>query len=228
MALFTAKQTVAPIAQPTPAPAEYLRFGRESGVSTPIIQNAWGGFAVALLVFIAAYVVNHFTAQLEVLELIDRVWIGAALTGSTVFALMTAVRMFRDEVSFIVANWAQAHDAEAAKVASARIEELERLLSEASKAGQVSHEYAAQVSAEKMLRWVFEDKLPISRTECMKRGMTRPDWDAATLLLRNAGVMGENGKLLIEDSAEAWRLVIRRTGASNHMIRSADGQFVKV
>lgn len=223
------RSVVAPAQQPPApvAPEKFLSSEVEQGVLVPQLQNLLGGLAVTVAVEWLIYLV--WWRDVPPLDALAQMPALPGLTaGVLVWCVATVVRAFRDESGFLVAKWAERHDAARAVSDRAQLDALRAQVRELETRSLVSNRYAAQETAERILADWYEKRLPTSRAECLKRGMTRPDWDAAMKILRGAGVIGDNGQVLLADPDEAWRRVVRQQAASRSWQRTADGDFTKV
>lgn len=224
------KQTVAtPIAPVAPQIVERpaVRPEVEVGVTVPLLQNMAGGVAVMIGAVAAAWLVAPPATPDAALDLLATVLGWAAPLGFIVFAVATVFRAFRDEVHDAISLWALRHDSERARIDATRISELQKRVKELETAGLVEDRYSAETVADKILTNWYEHGLKPSRAECAKHGISRPDWEAANEILRAAGVMGDNGKILIDDGAEAWRRVLRQQDASHSWVLTKSGNFAK-
>jgi hypothetical protein len=207
----------------------------EVGVWVPAWQNLLGGFAMTLLVLTIGCWSSHPADLNGGLEVVARLLPVAAAAGVIVFCLAQLVRSFRDEVSYLVACWAERRNREVERAQALRIKMLEEEKAELAKEGQLGSRYAVYKTVELMLTWwsgglqAGEVQRKLSRRECdVALHVRRVEWEAATDVLRKAGVVGDNGQVLSADYATAWSAVIRHMQASRTFVRTADGDFAQV
>ena len=63
---------------------------------------------------------------------------------------------------------------------------------------------------------------------CVRRGMTRPTWEAGNKVLRAARVVDGKSRLLVGTEIEAWAAVMRsQDGGMGHYDVTPDGDIVK-
>jgi hypothetical protein len=213
--------TVQPSATPAqPVPEDHLAREYAAGVWIPLLQNFFGGLVgVGGLVTLGLWGVIHMDWEPAIL-------VGLSI-GAVAFCLATAIRAFRDEVRYLIAVWAQSRDRATVAALRAEIQALQQQLARFQESAGLSGRYAAQIAAEKLLRWYFSGNA-ITRAACLARGTTRPEWEMAVRLLREAGVINERTEVQISTYEAAWGAVVRRIGQTGHFVRTADGDFSKL
>lgn len=190
-----------------------------SNVVVPVLQNIGGGVGVFLLALIGALISG---AQLT---LAAKIALGVA---GVAFAVAMIVRAFRDEVRYIVATWAAAHDRQTQAALQAQLAELQAELARIHSAELLATRYDGWALAERMLREYYDAKLDITRAPCLKRGWTRKGWETAGEILRGAQVTTPKGAIDAPTFGAAWSRVVRYMAASGRYVRAADGGFAKV
>lgn len=210
--------------QPQPAPPtpeELLIHSERAGVWIPLAQNFWGGVGAATVITIGL----HYLAEWPFWPSFE----AAALTGGIIFGLATMVRMFRDEIGYVVARWGEKQDRAARQALEERNRQLEEVVKAYADKDLLSNRYTALLTIERLLGDYYDRHWDVTRAEAMRRGMTRPAWDAAMTILRNAGVVNGKGGMQFATKPEAWSAVmVNQQSGIGQYVRTADDDLVKV
>lgn len=217
---ITAPGVATPAAPPTPD--EMLVHSERAGVWIPLAQNFAGGIlGVGSVTTITLWKLFNVepAAALE----------AALFSGLVVFGLATMVRMFRDEIRFMVAAWGERQDRATRAALQAHNDELQTVVAELRNRDLLDHRYSAMLTVERLLGDRYDRGLDITRTACLGRGMTRAAWDDAMEMLRGAGVVDGQGKLKMATKPDAWSAVMRSQYAGlGTYVRAADNDLVKI
>ena len=218
-------KTVAPIAgqpaQPLPTPDDLLVHSEKAGVLIPLAQNMAGGFLG----------VGGFTGLFSfyiLRETISVATVDGLIIGAFAFSIMTAIRMFRDEVRFMLAALGERQDKAARAALSKEVDDLRRLVKQLQGKGAISDAMVALLVARKLIYQAYVQKQAIDRESCTARGMSRPTWEAGNKVLRAARVVDGRSRLLLSTEIEAWAAVMKsQDGGMGHYDVTPDGDIVK-
>jgi hypothetical protein len=212
--------TLQPVVQP-PTPDQWMAAQTfVNAVWVPFIQNAGGGLGAFILALIGLTVVmGEPLAQAAKIALV---------IAGIIFGIAMVVRSFRDEVKFLISVWADRHNAAERAQLEANIQalsdEIVRLKSEALPA----HRYETLQDAERLLLDLFKSGLALDRRSVLDReAMTRPRWERASGMLRNAGVLDRRGNVRVETYAVAMASVVHYSAASTTYVKTADDDWAK-
>ena len=207
--------------QPLPTPDELLVHSERAGVWIPLAQNAAGGFlGIGGLVGLFAYYILQEPTAVAVTD--------GLILGAFAFSVMTAVRMFRDEVRFVVSAWGEKQDRVTRAALSKELEEARALVKQLQAKGAISDAMVALLTARKLIYQAYVQKQAIDRDSCATRGMSRPVWEQGNRVLRAARVVDNRSRLLLSNEVEAWGAVMRsQDGGMGHYDVTPDGDIVK-
>lgn len=221
---FSTMQPVAPAAPMPQKPTEAASIWMSS-VIAPFAQNLGGALGVAVLVLVGGLIAN--TEPVATLK-------AAGITAGLVFGVAMAVRAFRDEWGIIVERHGARLDLATRTALLAEIEtqrmQLDALRRDASQRDQ----FEAERLANRLLMEYFAAKpLAIDRESAMSRGMTRTEWETATGLLKQVGVIrvgnGNKHEVVAPSYAAGWAAVLAQPQRGmGRYVRTADGDMRKV
>lgn len=216
-------KTIVPVATPPapPTPDELLIHSERAGVWIPLAQNLAGGIlgvGTAMTITLWKLLGVDLYASLEV----------ALLSGGMVFGIATMIRMFRDEIRFLVSAWGEKQDRLTREALHRENAELKELVKQLEAKGAITDAMTALLTARKLIFQAYGQRLSISREACAARGMTRPTWEAGNKVLRTAGVVNGKSELLLPTEVEAWAAVMKSqdTGMGHYDV-APDGSLVK-
>jgi hypothetical protein len=192
-----------------------------ASVWVPLLQNVGGGFGVFVFALVGLW-------QVFGLDLAPAVKVAAIIAGLT-FGVFMVIRAFRDEVAFLVAQWASYHDRATLAQRDALIADLQAQIVRLREGEAPATAFELQADTGMLIVRHFEQHLPTDRRKVMAaKLMTRPRWERATNLLRDAQCLdGQKQRWLAPNEARAWGRVVMHLKRSGKWIKAQDGEWSK-
>jgi hypothetical protein len=182
-------------------------------ILVPLTQNICGGAALGALGFIGFVAVSEWR---RLIWYADDALLWCILLGCAVTCAMTVIRFFGDDLGLITGAYKAGQ-----RSMLPRISALETNLQATSDVLQGKYEHTseetrlkevlarARLDAERLIRLYFEGQ-KIDRKSMVERGMGQRDWERARRLLQGAGVLGGDGKFVMQTPAEAIQQLTER------------------
>ncbi len=200
-------------------------------VTAAVLENAWAGVGATVLVFAGEIGWTLFWET----PFADWLFVPPVLAGGGVFGALCIVRFSLDEIreKYEQSKMFAYMEDQALRIQEqdAQIRDLQtenkRLNTRLRAAEFRSASSGARVvtaeetDTERILRNVerilqtWRDNLPYGRDYCKAMGLTRPEWEAAVMLMQKAGVMGKDNRqwvVIAKSYNEATILVRERAG----------------